>query len=213
MKLTKEAYPAQVERWPKTGRHILAQYDEDSIVVYQAYKPSIGHFAAANHYFGGDFQLGRMSWIKTNFLWMMFRSGWGTKPEQAVTLAVRIQRRGFDIILSQAVHSTFVPFAYSDEAEWKAAVSQLPVRLQWDPDHHPVGAKLERRAIQLGLRGDVLARYAREWIFEIEDISDFVAQQYEHVRLRHYAELVTPRETVYLVGDPQTVKRLGIAES
>src|SRR5262245_58806343 len=25
-----------------------------------------------------------MSWIKLNFLWMMFRSGWGTKPDQEV---------------------------------------------------------------------------------------------------------------------------------
>jgi hypothetical protein len=31
------------------------------------------------------------------------------------------------------------------------------VRLQWDPDHHPNGSPLKRRAIQLGLRNDVSA--------------------------------------------------------
>jgi hypothetical protein len=30
------------------GRHILAQYDEESIVVYQAYNPQIAEFAVQN---------------------------------------------------------------------------------------------------------------------------------------------------------------------
>src|SRR5215813_11712221 len=116
MNLITEPYLKQKDRWPKTGRHILAQFDENSVVVYQAYRPSIGYFAAHNGYFGGEFSLGRMSWIKPNFLWMMFRSGWGTKPGQEVTLAVRLKRSAFDEILSQAVHSTFVPEVYSTEA-------------------------------------------------------------------------------------------------
>ena len=40
-------------------------------------------------YFGGDhFSLNRMSWVKPNFLWMMYRSGWGQKEGQVVVLAV-----------------------------------------------------------------------------------------------------------------------------
>ena len=31
--------------WPKEGRHILAQYDDDSVVVYQAYCPEITEYA------------------------------------------------------------------------------------------------------------------------------------------------------------------------
>ncbi len=38
----------QLARLPKTGRHIIAQYDDHSIVVYQAYRPKIGHFAATH---------------------------------------------------------------------------------------------------------------------------------------------------------------------
>lgn len=55
---------------------------------------------------------------------------------------------------------------------------------------------LERRAIQPGLRGEILARYAREWIVEIEDISAFVAEQREHAR-GDYADLIVPSERVY----------------
>ena len=31
--------------WPKEGRHVLAQYDDDTVVVYQAYCPEIADYA------------------------------------------------------------------------------------------------------------------------------------------------------------------------
>ena len=34
-----------------------------------------------------------------------------------------------------------------------------------------MGQKLERRAIQLGLRGEILQNYSRDWIIKIEDIT------------------------------------------
>ena len=151
-----------------------------------------------------------MSWIKPNFLWMMYRSGWGTKEGQEVTLAVRLRRDAFDEILRLAVHSTFVPEVYGTHEAWKRAVAGSDVRLQWDPDHGPSGNPLERRAIQLGLRGDVLARYAREWLLGIEDISDFVAEQRANATAP-YERLVTPREDVYPVADPEVAARLGVS--
>jgi hypothetical protein len=84
-------------------------------------------------------------------------------------------------------------------------------RLQWDPDHHPSGAKLERRAIQLGLRGPALERYANEWIVDIEDVSEFVADQRQHVQAGRYERLVTPREEVLAIGDPELAARVGAA--
>ena len=62
--LTLEPHAQQTQNWPSSGRHILAQWDADSVVVYQAYRPSIGHFAAAHGYFGGDYSFSRMSWVK-----------------------------------------------------------------------------------------------------------------------------------------------------
>ncbi|WP_375339409.1 DUF4291 family protein [Okeania hirsuta] len=54
------------------------------------------NFAASKGYFGGEFSLNRMSWIKTNFLWMMYRSAWGSKTGQEIILAVTIKRTAFD---------------------------------------------------------------------------------------------------------------------
>lgn len=211
MPLLTEPYLAQVALWPPASRHILAQYDEAGIVVYQAYRPQIGNFAAARGYFGGDhFSFERMSWIKPNFLWMMYRSGWGTKEGQEGVLAVRLRRAAFDALLAEAVPSTFAPALYADEAEWQRAVQASAVRLQWDPDHDPAGRPLERRALQLGLRGETLRRYAHEWILGIEDISAFVREQHQHVLAGNLAALVTPRERVYPVADAAAA-RLGLA--
>ncbi len=115
MPLLTEPYLSQQARWPASGRHILAQFDAESVVVYQAYRPAIGHFAARNGYFGGGFGMGRMSWIKPNFLWMMYRSGWGTKESQEVTLAIRLSSAAFDEILRLAVHSSFTPDVYGSQ--------------------------------------------------------------------------------------------------
>ena len=210
MKLLTESHLNQTSKWPKTGRHILAQFDENTVVVYQAYRPAIGNFAAEHGYFGGEFSLNRMSWIKPNFLWMMYRSAWGTTPGQEVILAIWLLRSAFDEILASAVHSNFIPAVYGSEKVWRQAVKSSDVRLQWDPDHHPSGAKLERRAIQLGLRGNVLANYAREWIVNIEDISEFVQQQRQS-KEGDRTQLLTPCETVYPVIDPDIFQRLGLS--
>ena len=193
-----ESFQTQSARWPASGRHVLAQFDDDAVVVYQAYRPSIGRFAAEHgHFGGGGFSLDRMSWIKPNFLWMMYRCGWATKEGQEVVLAVWLQRAAFDEILSLAVPSSFWDHRYADRAAWQADVTRSDVRLQWDPDHDPHGKPTVRRAVQLGLRGAVLARYARESIRRIEDITPFVREQHARVQRDRIAALETPSEQVY----------------
>jgi hypothetical protein len=209
MRIATESYNAQRARWPSAGRHILAHYDDKTIVVYQAYQPAIAEFAVTHQRFGGPgFSFARMSWVKPNFLWMMYRSGWGTKAGQEATLAMRVRRDAFDAILADAVHSSFVPEVYGREQDWREAVARSSVRLQWDPDHDPHAVPLERRAIQLGLRGETLRRYATEWLVEIEDISSFVSEQ--RGRLADRQPIETPREDVLPVVDARVAARLGL---
>jgi hypothetical protein len=198
MNLLTEPYLEQAKLWPQSGRHILAQFDDQSIVVYQAYSPAIGKYTAANGTFGNGFSYSRMSWIKPNFLWMMFRSGWGTKENQEVTLAFRIRRTFFDSLLAQAVPSSWDRDQFATHEEWKDALEESSVRLQWDPDHHPSGAKLDRRAIQLGLRDDVLKAFGQRELLEVIDVSDFVAEQKAILSEKGLEGLVTPKERVYL---------------
>jgi hypothetical protein len=210
MKLETAPYLTQRAGWPAEGRHILASHDDETIVVYQAYRPSIGRFAAEHGTFGGEFGYGRMSWVKPNFLWMMYRSDWGRSEGQEVVLAVRLRRSFFDGLLAQAVPSTFQASGLADEAAWKKAVQRSDVRLQWDPDHLPSGNPCARRALQLGLRGPVLAAYGKEEAVEIIDVSPFVAEQREHARKDGWSDLVTPLERVYQPADPAIAARLGL---
>jgi hypothetical protein len=205
--LTLEPYLQQQRLWPATGRHILAQYDEESIVVYQAYTPGIGRYAAQHQRFGAGWSRTRMSWIKPNFLWMMYRCGWAVKERQECVLALKIRRSGFDEILRSAVPSSFGASGFAEESEWTRAVAESDVRLQWDPDHAPNGAPQERRAIQLGLRRDALARFADEWIVGIEDVTPLVTAQHAFVREGRLTELMTPSERVYPLDDPYSSLR------
>jgi hypothetical protein len=79
--------------------------------------------------------------------------------------------------------------------------SRMPLTEEWDPDHDPSGAPVERRAIQLGLRGEALTMYVREWLLGIEDVSEFVREQREYAR-SPFDKLITAREDVYPVTDP-----------
>ena len=192
-----EFHSVQDARWPRDGEHVLAHFDADTVVVYQAYRESTGRHAIAHGQLGGpDFSFSRMSWIKPNFLWMMYRSGWGTKPGQEITLGLRIRRPFFDRLLRDAVESSFDAARHASHDAWKRAVEASDVRLQWDPDHAPDGAKLARRAVQLGLRGDALKALATRELVEVIDMSPFVDAQRGHAS-RPWTDLRTPIESAY----------------
>jgi hypothetical protein len=213
MPLAVANYLSQRSFWPDEGKHILAQFDAESVVVYQAFRPGIAHYAVANGHFGGSkFSFNRMSWIKPNFLWMMYRCGWATKENQEAVLAVHLRREGFEEILRQAVPSTFSSEHYEERSAWQKDLSESCVRLQWDPDHDPHGAKLSRRAIQLGLRGEILKSYSGPWILAVEDITDFVHAQHATLKAQGISSLVTPKEEIYPVTDPVLKRQLGITD-
>ena len=192
-------YSAQSAAWPQSGRHILAQYDDATVLVYQAYRPAIADYAVRHQRFGGEFSYGRMSWVKPNFLWMMYRSGWAAKEGQERILAVTLKRGFFEDLLAQAVASSFAPGRHAERADWQRAVEHSDVRLQWDPDHDPHGKPLARRAIQLGLRGDALRRYGTTDLLAITDVTDFVATQRAQLG-GDLGALVVPEERVYAPG-------------
>jgi uncharacterized protein DUF4291 len=203
-----ERHEDQRARWPAAGKVILASFDDETVVVYQAFSPETAVPSVAAQRMCGRFSLERMSWIKPNFLWMMYRSGWASKEGQEHVLAVRIRRAGFDEALAAAVPSSYKPARWESRKAWELAVHRSDVRLQWDPDHGPGGEKLDRRAIQIGLRGEMLRRYVEEWTVSIEDITPFVHEQRE-VRRRDPAALLTPVEREYAVS-PEIAANLGL---
>ena len=84
-----------------------------------------------------------------------------------------------------------------DRFAWQADVDRSEVRLQWDPDDDPAGKPVVRRAVQLGLRGEALARYAKEWIRGIEDLTPLVRAQHSRMGSGGFSALEPPLERVY----------------
>lgn len=211
MKISTELYNHSIQRLPQKGQHILGHQDEKLIVVYQAYKNSIADFAVKNQYLGGaDFSYSRMSWIKPNFLWMMYRCGWAEKENQERVLAFWVDKTDFESILNEAVFTSFNPNYYDNHDKWENELKLKNVRLQWDPDHDPFGNKVERRAIQLGLKDNVLEKFGKYQIKQIEDITFFVKQQKQFLDNQQLDKLSVPIETVFKMSDNKQSVRIGI---
>ena len=161
-------------------RQIRAVFDDETITVYQAYSAAIAVPAAANDSFvGTPFKLDRMTWIKPSFLWMMYRSGWGTKPGQEHVLAIQITRAGFEEALSLACLSHFDPDIYPDQATWAQRKQTSPVRVQWDPERSITGEPLPWRSIQIGLSGPAAEHYVNRWTVHITDITPLVHELHQ----------------------------------
>lgn len=200
-RLRLESWATQQPRWPTTGRHILASFDDDTIVLYQAYKPSIAAWAVAHQKLGGpDFSMSRMSWVKPNFLWMMHRSSWATSPGQERILALHVARADFIAWLGAAVTSSYTPRDDEDRATWKVRLDAASAIVQWDPDHDPTGRPLERRAVQLGLRGPLLQALATTSLRRVDDVTDVAVVGRAH-RTPPFDDLMLPAEYVLPLGD------------
>jgi hypothetical protein len=211
MTLKTIGYQQYLAEIPESGRHILAQQTDEQIVVYQAFNPSIANFAVEHQFFGGNhYSYGRMSWIKPNFLWMMYRCGWAEKENQESVLAIWLLKKDFDTILGEAAHSSFKKEFYPTQEAWKQDLIKRSVRLQWDPDHDIYGNKQERKAIQLGMKGKILEKFGKTMVTKIEDITSFVKEQKAIIEERRLDDLMVPAEWVYQPDDKALVERIGI---
>jgi uncharacterized protein DUF4291 len=102
---------------------------------------------------------------------MLHRSGYGTKQGQEAIARIHLRHEGFRSILEQAVSTSYDANQFASEGEWALALKKSGVRVQWDPDRDLSDRKLDHRAIQLGLRGNTVHRYVREWILGVEDVT------------------------------------------
>ena len=179
-------------------RNIYAVFDDKTIRVYQAYNNEIADEALKLGKFGSKFSLNRMTWIKPSFLWMMYRSGWATKEGQERILAIDLKREGFDEIVRNAVLSSFREVSDLSKEEWKEKLENSEVRCQWDPDRDIYGNPIERRAIQLGIKGETVKKYVNEWIVNITDITEEVIEMREKIENGSFLDNLLPNEKKYM---------------
>ncbi|MYS23636.1 protein of unknown function [Streptomyces sp. DvalAA-14] len=152
-------------------REIRALYSAETITVYQAYSSEIAGPAAAEGRFPDGYDRGRMTWIKPSFLWMMYRSSWGSAVGQERVLAIRIRREGFEWALAHSALSGYDGRVHASRDQWKREMRRSSVRVQWDPERDLDLRPMSVRALQVGLRGEAVDRYLDEWIVGIDDVT------------------------------------------
>ncbi len=185
----------------KQTKEIRALYNDNTIRVYQAYNEAIAEEAVKSGTFGPLFKRDRMTWIKPSYLWMMYRSGWATKEGQEHILAIDIKKEGFEEIIENVVLSSFNEKIYISYEDWQYKLTKSEVRCQWDPDRDIYGNPLNRRAIQLGLKGSMVEKYINEWIVKITDITDEVNQISIAIRSGEFDENMLPDEREYILSN------------
>jgi hypothetical protein len=188
---------------------IRADYDAETIVMYQAYAAAIAEPALAAQRFVAPFSFGRMTWIKPSFLWLMHRSNWGRKAGQERILAVRIRRSGWEQALSLAVLTSPEATVFRSSDEWTRAFAAAKVHIQWDTERNIRGAALPYYSIQIGIGRDLIRDYAEKWVVAIEDRTTLVRKMYQHLQAGRADSAVKllPRERPYAV-DQAIGKRL-----
>jgi hypothetical protein len=154
---------------------IRAAFSQTTVRVYQAYRAEIANAALAAGKFVAPFSMGRMTWIKPSFNWMMYRCGYATKTAQEVVLGIDITREGFEWALEHAVLSSYHPSMHLSHEAWQSRLAEAPVRIQWDPNGIGEWAlwRMSGRS-EIGLSGDAVRRYVNEWVVRLEDVTPVV---------------------------------------
>ena len=190
-------------------KEVYAQYDKDCIRIYQAYNQSIAEEAIRLQTFGNNFNVNRMTWIKPSFLWMMYRSNWGTKKNQEYILALDIKRETFDRLLSQAILTS--PDAIDQNGmDWEKAFEDTAVYCQWDPDRSINGKAIQRAAIQIGLKGTALRDFLDNGIYRIIDMTTSVRKWNEQRKHGKLSIKDIPTERLYPIENKSTRNRLNM---
>ncbi|KAF2103665.1 hypothetical protein NA57DRAFT_50537 [Rhizodiscina lignyota] len=178
---------------PTPYRQIRALHDEARITVYQAYSESIATAAVREQKLdaSSDFSLGRMTWIKPSWNWMMYRSGFSFKDKrQSRILAIKMKPENFIKLLRKArVNEHHEPGTggkekaglQGGEAKNDNAKNESTVVVQWDPERSNRIGKLEHRSIQIGISRHDCEEWVKERIAEIEDVTELARKHKEIV--------------------------------
>ncbi|KAI1159047.1 ATP-dependent RNA helicase DHX8 [Nemania serpens] len=164
-------------------RQIRADYDEETITVYQAYNSEIASAAVLEQklHASPQFRFTRMTWIKPSWCWMMYRAGYSYKDKnQERILALKMKHEHFIALLENA---TLTTEPSRENTPSSAASSDKPtrekssvVKVQWDPERTPRLDKLGYRSIQIGIPSLLAETWAKEWIIGVEDVTERARQ-------------------------------------
>ena len=188
-------------------KEVFASYNKKYIRIYQAYNSTIAEEAVRLQNFGNSFNTNRITWIKPSFLWLMYRSNWGTKKNQECILAVDVHRDFFNRMLEKAILTSPDSMMF-DGNEWEKRFKNTDVYCQWDSDRSLNGTPINRYAIQIGIKGEAMRDFLDNGIYKIEDLTPTVRKWNERRKKRQLNINELPSERLYPVNDKKIRNRL-----
>lgn len=187
-----ETYEERLKYLPDKGRHVVANYDDDCVIVYHVVNEETADYATQENMLG-ELPLDG-AWFTPSFLLTV--QDW---HESHRIIAVYLTRIGFDSILKKAVPADYDPTIYADHDAWHRALNVSWVRLRWRHDYDFDNQPLEQQAIYIGLLGKSGLHYSQGgWVDHIEDVTEFAIKG------------LLPCERLYPIQDPTIAQRLGV---
>jgi len=154
-------------------RQIRAQYDKETITVYQAYNANIADAAVKAQKLNASpqFRPTRMTWVKPSWCWVNYRAGYSYKDRnQERILAIKMSHEGF-LELLQTANVNHTKANLGDMTR-ERGTKAMNVMVQWDPERSPRLGRLGYRSIQVGIPGGLVSKWIDEWIVKIEDVTE-----------------------------------------
>lgn len=192
---------------PGFHSRFMAEWDADGVFFYQAFNDAIADYAIEHQRFGGEaFNPTRMTWIKPSFGWVLYRSGYGKKPNQTRVLKIKLGHDAVAEILNRSavVHSS----PHGESLPAQTAAGRIG-RIQWDPARDLFSGEkgeprrmLRSRAIQIGMSGRLSEFYVENTvsIADVTALAHRVGQAHASRKGAGIADIESelPVETPYL---------------
>jgi hypothetical protein len=159
-------------------RQIRAEHDSETITVHQAYSEEIATAAVREQRLNASeqFSLGRMTWVKPSWNWMMYRAGFSYKDErQSRILTVKMKHDDFFELLRRARVNEHA------QRDQSGRIGGVHTVVQWDPERSERIGKYNHRSIQVGISRFDCKQWVEQWILSIEDVTDRVKRHKEAV--------------------------------
>jgi hypothetical protein len=142
---------------PPTGhdvppRTLLATWDADTVVVWQAHGTEVAERAVATGRFDGP------AW----------------RHDRTTRMRVSLPSLAWRTAYVEAEDDRAV---YPSTATWRLAMRYASATVSWHPDRGPDGAELPWLTPRFGLRGALLDAFSREWVVGVEDHTGWLADR------------------------------------
>jgi len=170
---------------------IKATYDDTTVTVYQTCSDKNADEALKKTRFSVS-RFEDIVWLKTSFLWTMYKSSWTKATNQERVLAIKLNRSKFEFALANASLEKLTP-------ELRRQTSKV-CRLRFDTDRDlGLNSIPGSRTYQICLNEETIVKYSKEWIVEMNDVTELSKSIETLVRNGQLdeAKVLIPTEMLY----------------